>query len=113
MIDDWSCFEFVDVSKDIPKVSCVYFLMNDDELVYIGQTNNLRYRIGQHMNNWNCSVLIGENKLFDDNFNGIFYLECDYKKLRIGYEDIFREDYWPKLNSNDWKNFKFYTEGWI
>ncbi len=29
--------------------SCVYFLFDGDELVYIGKTTNLYYRIGQHV----------------------------------------------------------------
>ena len=55
MCDDWTCFNF-ETLKDVPITSGVYFLMNGIELVYIGQTNNLRSRMGQHHSNWNSLI---------------------------------------------------------
>ena len=101
MCDDWSDFEFT-TFDNIPKVQCIYFLMNDIELVYIGQTNNLRNRMYQHNANWNCTSYLGNEPMHDDMFDSAYYLICEYKPERREYEDMFRSDYWPKLNGNDW-----------
>ena len=102
LCDDWSCFEFASLDN-LPKVSGVYFLMNDCELVYIGQSKNIRSRVGNHHNIFNCTLFAGDKPLEEDTFDSIYYLECDYKPERKSYEYMFRDDYWPKMNAYDWE----------
>jgi len=101
MCDDWTGFEYVSLGS-IPKIAGVYFLMNDCELVYIGQSNNIKRRIGTHHNNWNCTLFLGDEPLEENTFDGIYFFECDYKPERKEYETMFKEDYSPKLNNFDW-----------
>lgn len=103
MDDDWTCFEFASLN-DLPKVSGVYFLMNGVELVYVGQSKNIRSRVGAHHNMWNCTLFAGDEPLEEDTFDSIYYLEVDYKPERKSYEYMFRDDYWPKLNAYDWEH---------
>jgi len=35
-------------------------------------------------------------------FDSLFYFKCGYKPERKEYERMFRDDYFPKLNGNDW-----------
>ena len=98
MKDDWKHMEFVKLGSDIPEVSCIYFLMNDNELVYIGQTVNLKSRMQSHKANLNCTLFLGDKKLEEDTFDSIYYSIVDYKPERKTYEEMFRDDYWPKLN---------------
>lgn len=100
MCDDWTYFNFVTL-ENAPKVSGVYFLMNDIELVYIGQSKNIRNRLGTHNSNWNNDIMLGDEPMFPDSFDSLYYLECDYKPERKAYEDMFKEDYSPKLNNYD------------
>ncbi len=102
MCDDWTCFKFA-LLKDIPKVAGVYLLMNDFELVYVGQSNNIKSRIGTHHNMFNCTLFVDGKPLEVDTFNSIYYLEVDYKPERKEYEYMFRDDYWPKLNAYNWE----------
>lgn len=102
MDDDWTCFEFA-LLDDLPKVSGIYFLMNGFELVYVGQSKNIRSRVGSHHNMWNCTLFSGDKPLEEDTFDSIYYLEVDYKPERKEYECMFRDDYWPKLNAYDWE----------
>jgi hypothetical protein len=101
MDDDWSHMDYCTI-KDAPAIQGIYFLMNGDELVYIGQSNNIRRRLSSHNNNWNCTITVGGKKLYTDSFDGIYYFECDYKPERKTYEAMYIDDYYPKLNSNDW-----------
>lgn len=101
MRDDWSHMDFC-LLKDAPKISGIYFLMNGIELVYIGQSKNIRSRLSGHNSNWNCQLYLGNEKLGEDSFDGLYYFECDYKLERKTYEEMFIEDYAPKLNSDDW-----------
>jgi len=48
MCDDWTKMNFKQLDDKIPKVPCIYFLMNDIELVYIGQTKSLKPRVANH-----------------------------------------------------------------
>lgn len=36
-------------AMDLKECTCIYFLFDDEKLVYIGVTENLRKRIGQHI----------------------------------------------------------------
>lgn len=99
VIDDWSQFEYFAIDEGLPKVPCVYFLMNDDELVYIGQTKDLKQRTNQHDHEWNCDLFFGEVPVYHNEFDSGYYLIVEYEKERLEYESMFRSDYWPKLNA--------------
>ena len=100
MPDDWSCFGFTSLN-DAPLKSGVYFLMNDIELVYIGQSKNIRYRLSEHKSHFNNDIFLGDKPLFPDSFDSLYFFECDYKPERKEYESMFIEDYYPKLNGYD------------
>ncbi len=74
MCDDWTCFNFITLD-DVPKVSGVYLLMNDIELVYVGQSKNIRSRLGTHKSNWNNDIYLGDKPMFPDSFDSLYYLE--------------------------------------
>lgn len=76
--------------------------MNGDELVYVGQSKNIRQRLSGHNSNWNCQLYLGKEKLEEDSFDSLYYFECAYKPEMKAYEEMFIEDYGPKFNSNDW-----------
>ena len=101
MCDDWTTFEFCKL-KDAPHIPGIYFLMNDVELVYIGQSKNIYFRILAHNRKYNCDTFYGNIPLYPDMFDSLFYFRCDYKPERRSYEDMFKEDYFPKLNGNEW-----------
>ena len=63
----------------------VYFLFILDELVYVGQSTNIRSRIAAHQQ---------ENKI---NFDSVFYIEVDEDKL-IQVEKGYIVKYDPKYN---------------
>jgi hypothetical protein len=63
----------------------VYFLVNDDEIVYVGQSINIHQRIGEHE----------KTKIFTT----FTYVECSYEelnKIEARYIDMFK----PKYNYN-------------
>jgi len=101
MCDDWSCFEYCNLDG-VPHVAGVYFLMNDNELVYIGQSINIHNRVLSHKTNFNCTIFDGGKPIFPDMFNGLYFFECGYKPERKEYEKLFHDDYFPKLNGIDW-----------
>lgn len=101
MKEDWSHMDFC-LLKDAPSIPGIYFLMNDIELVYIGQSKNIRRRVSEHSGNWNCQLILGNEKLEEDSFDGLYYFECDYKPERKEYEKMFIEDHAPKFNFDNW-----------
>jgi excinuclease UvrABC nuclease subunit len=101
---DWSHMDYC-LLKDAPKIAGVYFLMNGIELVYIGQSKNIRDRLSVHNSNWNCQLTLGNEKLEEDSFDSLYYFECDYKPERKEYEKMFIEDHTPKLNFDDWNRY--------
>lgn len=102
MCDDWTCMEFATLDN-LPQVPGIYFLMNDCELVYVGQSNNIKNRLNVHHNMWNCTLFLGDEPIGEDTFDSVYYLKVDYKPERKAYEYMFRGDYWPKLNAYDWE----------
>ena len=106
MCDDWTAMNFSTL-EDMPMKPGVYFLMNDVELVYVGQSNCIRRRVQNHGTNWNCGLYLGDQPLEEDTFDSIYYLECEYKPERKVYEDMFKDDYSPKLNNFNWKQRLF------
>jgi len=95
---DLRMFESIDINDDISKISCVYFLLYDNELVYVGQTINLRKRIQTHNRYFNSNLFLGDKKLGEDSFNKIlYYLEVD-KTRKKTLEKMYYEMFEPKLN---------------
>jgi len=84
-------------------VSCIYFLFNDWELVYIGETKNLRYRIYHHYYNLQCVFPINVSLYTDEYykpFNKVGYIplnDLSYK-LRWYLEQSYIDEYEPKFN---------------
>ena len=62
-IIDFSMFEIANLKDEIPKASCIYFLFNDWEMVYIGITTNLKRRINVHDINLNSNTYVGDKKI--------------------------------------------------
>ncbi|MFC3338766.1 hypothetical protein [Paracandidimonas soli] len=60
----------------------VYFLLDGDDIVYIGQSTNIINRIAQHV---------------DKAFERFAYIECEQSALNM-VESIFIHRYRPKLN---------------
>ena len=100
MCDDWTIFGFATL-KEAPIVSGIYFLMNDVELVYIGQSKNIRSRLSEHKSNFNNDMFLGDAPMYPDSFDSLYFIECDYKPERKDYESMFIDDYQPKLNGYD------------
>jgi len=96
--DDWSSFEFKKISDDILDIKSVYFLMNDNELLYVGQTKQLKKRIQQHQIAKNPQIFIGDKKLLDDEFNGLFFMEIEDDLERRIIELCYIFKYQPKMN---------------
>ena len=91
-------FEVVKLKDNIPKVPCVYFLMNDIELCYIGQTVNLKKRIGQHDAFFNPNIYLGDKLVVPHSFDNIYYyvVKDKYKRRELEIELIY--EYLPKWN---------------
>ena len=91
-------------------IIAIYFLFNDDELVYIGKTTNLKRR------------LIGQKSLDSSRggkyFNQFRFIECKIDRLDY-YERRWIQRFKPKnnrclydvRNREQGKEFKFTTEG--
>jgi excinuclease UvrABC nuclease subunit len=99
-IDNWENMKHFHIRKlkNATEESCIYFLFNDIELVYIGMTSNLKKRIQSHINNLNSTIIVGKERLTPIEFDNVYYLlEEKYKKL-IKLELIYQRKYRPKLN---------------
>ena len=84
-------FEYCKLGDDIPKVSCVYLLMNGNELNYVGETINLRYRMSDHrrkITEWN------------EIFESIWYLSIEDDTKRKEMERRLILEFEPKWNYN-------------
>ena len=100
-MDDWTQMKFKLVEDKIPKVSCVYFLFNDNELVYIGQTKNLKQRIMWHKNYLNPNLYVGKRLILPDIFDSVYYLPVvNNRRERLDIEHKYLELYDPKCNWN-------------
>ena len=100
MCDDWTQMYFKQLGDKIPKTPCVYFLFNDIELIYIGQTRNLKKRIDNHKHMLNPGVYLGDNKIVQDAFDRVYYLRVDDRTERRVIEKKYQTMYEPKLNWN-------------
>ena len=74
---------FANENIKINKVRGVYFLFDDDELVYIGQSENILSRIASHLN--------------DKRFDSYNFIECQYGNLDA-LEAKYILKYNPKYN---------------
>jgi len=87
-LDDLSEMNCVAVDSEIPVCPCVYLLFNGDELIYIGQTSNLKTRVQNHINK-NIS-----GKIFDR----VFFLVAPEEEDRLLIEKKLIDFYRPKYN---------------
>lgn len=91
-------FEQYLIQDDIPKVPCVYCLMNDIELCYVGQTTNLKNRIGQHISILNANIYLGDKLVVPNAFDSVYYFVVSDKNERRRLEARLIEEYYPKWN---------------
>lgn len=99
MCDDWTRMKFKTLTDKIPKSSCVYFLFNDIELVYIGQTQNLKQRLQWNNSVINANWFIGNKPMDSFIFDSVYYLPVVNKKEeRLRIEREYLEMYNPKCN---------------
>jgi excinuclease UvrABC nuclease subunit len=90
--------EVCNLGDDLPEVPCVYFLMNDIELCYIGQTVNLKKRIPRQNVVFNSNIYLGDKLIIPNEFNMIYYFIVENIKERRKLETKLIHDYLPKWN---------------
>ena len=76
MYEIWEFIHEIDFNGPFPKCGCVYLLMLDDEVRYIGQTKDLNQRM---MNDHFHSLA----KIF----NKVWYFKCENKVIRLQIEE--------------------------
>ena len=91
-------FEICRLEDKLPEVPGIYFLMNDVELCYVGQTVNLKRRIQRHNNSLNEGIYLGDKLLTPNSFNLIYYIEILDKGKRNELEYELIEEFMPKWN---------------
>jgi len=96
--------------NNTPKEQGIYFLFNDIELIYIGQTNNLRKRLTSHDIEKNLEQdNICELPKRINNFNHIYYLSTNLDtNQRIQLEKEYIDSYFPKYNEYGEGNIWYY-----
>ncbi|QLE42735.1 hypothetical protein FD723_21390 [Nostoc sp. C052] len=87
--------------KSLPECSCVYFLKQENEIVYVGQTNNLYKRIKSHTKIKqlkNIDIIISWDKVK----NSYMISWVEVKDLCEAYdlERFFIDKFKPRLNIN-------------
>ena len=108
----WELMEFSNIETFIPHVPCVYFLMNGQELIYIGQTKNLNTRISRHRFDKNDVFFVGGEPLDDLMFDSVYWYDTgNSTDLRLLVESLMIDEYYPKYNSLI-PEMKNYVEGW-
>lgn len=91
-------FEYCKLEDGIPEVPCVYFLMNDVELCYIGQTVNLKKRIPRQNTIFNTGIYLGNKLIIPNDFDYILYTIVQDEKERRRLETKLINEYLPKWN---------------
>lgn len=77
--------EILDRQIPVTLVSGVYFLIKDNEIIYVGESENIIYRIGQHL------------KAYD--FDSYSYIKIDGNKDELRKnETAYIHDFKPSLN---------------
>ncbi len=84
-------FESINISDQIPKIPCVYLLMNDIELIYVGNTCNLRFRLSQHKR---------KIREYEEIFDSVLFIPIEDTKKRSKLERMFISEFDPKWNYN-------------
>ena len=88
-------------TKEMPKESGAYLFKVNDEIIYVGSTNNLNHRLGQHK----YCIKAGNNNNRQKDFYAFlqlnpftveYILEENYKEL----EEQLIEQYHPRFNAN-------------
>ena len=98
-VADWSMFESMDFDKkNLSSIACVYFLFNDDELVYVGSTKNLKQRANYHDVFLNSNTYLGKEQIGEDTFNKILYHQESDIVVRKELEKKYYEAFEPKCN---------------
>ncbi len=72
-------------AQPIRKITGIYFLIMNEEIVYVGQSVNILQRVGSH---------ISEGK----KFNKFSFVECNESQLRV-IESVYIKMIQPMLNS--------------
>jgi len=113
-MDNWGDFEVhhVCVRKQFPSKPAIYFLCKSNgadgfvdnviELLYIGQTKNLKNRIGEHDNAINNNLWVGNKFIGLQVFDCVFYKLLDNDaNVRFNLEAKYIQDYYPKMNKDE------------
>ena len=78
------------------------FVDNVIELLYIGQTKNLKNRIGEHDNAINNNLWVGNKFIGLQVFDCVFYKLLDNDaNVRFNLEAKYIQDYYPKMNKDE------------
>lgn len=93
-------FESISLSDNIPELPCVYLLMNDIELCYIGQTKNLKKRMLQENLIFNSGIYLGDKLVVPNDFDSIYYFIVEDRKERERIESQLISEFDPKWNYN-------------
>jgi len=97
-VTDWTMFNCVSLDEKIPKVPCVYILFNEDELVYVGNTKNLRTRLMYHNSYLNPNLYLGNKKITENLFNKAYYRIESNPIKRKEFEKKYYTAFEPKVN---------------
>lgn len=68
----------------------IYFLWSEDEIVYIGQSVNMHYRVGTHLTS-------PAHTLRDVKFTACTFIDCRPEDLNV-LEALYIDRYKPRLN---------------
>ena len=91
MLSEDAILDIKNVTVPIKKSSYIYFLINDEVIVYVGQSFQLLGRIQNHIDNNGKT------------FNAISIIEVDRKLLNI-YERLYISIIKPQLNKTNYTN---------
>ena len=108
MYDDWTMMDFLPLSIKNYEGRAIYFLFNcgqegfqdqSIELVYIGQTKNLKKRLQVHDSQLNDRLYLGGKFIGELLFDSYFYIPLNSgTDERLILESFYIDKYQPKLN---------------
>ena len=81
--------------KHLPSCPAIYFVMQDDRVLYIGQTTNLAQRWATHNRLKQFAKMVGDIR--------VAWLECSDKALLRKVEAALIEQFKPELNTREKK----------
>lgn len=76
--------QIFEAAKPWEVIQGIYFLTKDDQIIYVGQSNNIMRRVGEHINK---------------EFDSYSYIRCTHEALDL-VESIYIFSYSPPLNYN-------------